>query len=200
VRDPRDDAAGFGLSDDDRKRLLHLARASIREAIHGDGSLDEALEGLELTPGLRVKSGVFVTLKQPGAKGEPAEGRLRGCIGLMTSAEPLYRTVIGTAPKAALEDPRFPPLDAPELDGVRISLSILSPMRPLRELDDLVLGRHGLQLVSGAHRSVFLPQVPVEQRWDRARYLEQLALKAGLPRDGWRDGELRIFEAVAFGE
>ena len=59
---------------------------------------------------------------------------------------------------------------------------------------------HGLQLVRGPNRSVFLPQVPVEQGWDTARYLEQLALKAGLPKDGWRGAELSTFETINFGE
>jgi len=179
----------------DRRRLLLLARAAIRDAIERDGSLAAALGQTPVTPEMRVPLGLFVTLKT-----RDSEGRLRGCIGTMRSEKPLYETVIDTAPKAALEDPRFPPLTRDELDGVRISLSVLSPLRRLESVDDLVLGRDGLQLAAGLRRAVFLPQVPVEQRWDRRSYLEHLALKAGLARGAWKDAELSTFEAVAFGE
>ena len=48
--------------------------------------------------------------------------------------------------------------------------------------------------------SVFLPQVAPEQKWDSQRFAEQLALKAGLARDGWRDATLATFRAEVFGE
>jgi len=183
------------ISDDDQRRLLLLARASIRDAIERDGSLAAALGRTDVSPRMRVQRGLFVTLKTR----VPA-GRLRGCIGTMQSEKPLYETVIETAPKAALHDPRFPPLTREELEGVRISLSVLSPMRALESVDDVVIGRDGLQLVAGPRRAVFLPQVPVEQRWDRRRYLEQLALKAGLDENGWDGAALSRFEAFVFAE
>jgi len=194
------DRMEFQVDRNDQETLLRLARLSIREQILEDGALREELDALAVPPQLRAKAGVFVTLKSSADAKSPPDGRLRGCIGIMVSDKPLYETVIETAPKAALRDPRFPPLSAEELPAVRISLSILSPMQRLEQLDDMVVGRHGLQLVSGSHRSVFLPQVPVEQHWDRQRYLEQLALKAGLPRDGWRGADLFTFETVHFGE
>lgn len=186
----------------DRHALLRLARGSIRDAIKHDGCLARLLDETRVTPEMRVRRGLFVTLKSKidDSGADAAAGRLRGCIGTMSSDRPLYETVIETAPKAALGDPRFQPLTGDELDGVRISLSVLSPMSRIDNLADLVIGRDGLQLVKGARRAVFLPQVPVEQRWDSRRYLEQLALKAGLPRDGWRGAELSTFEAELFGE
>mgnify|MGYP001820560828 CR=1 FL=1 len=193
---------GSPTSETDRRSLLRLARSSIRDAIERDGCLARLLDETRITPEMRVRRGLFVTLKSKvdGSGAERAGGRLRGCIGTMSSDRPLYETVIDTAPKAALADPRFPPLTGDELDGVRISLSVLSPMSRIDDIDDLLIGRDGLQLVKGSRRAVFLPQVPVEQRWDRGRYLEQLALKAGLPRDGWRGAELSVFEAELFGE
>jgi AmmeMemoRadiSam system protein A len=194
------DRMEFQVDRDDQEILLRLARLSIREQILEDEALRDELDTLAVTPQLRAKAGVFVTLKSPADTKSLPDGRLRGCIGIMVSDKPLYESVIETAPKAALQDPRFPPLTAEELPEVRISLSILSPMQRLERLDDMVIGRHGLQLVSGSHRSVFLPQVPVEQKWDRQRYLEQLALKAGMRRNGWRGADLFAFETVQFGE
>jgi AmmeMemoRadiSam system protein A len=188
------------ISQGDREKLLRLARASISEALGRDGVVRAALSGLVITPEMRVRAGLFVTLKVDAGEGAPPGGKLRGCIGVMSSERPLYETVIETAPRAAIHDPRFPPLTADELDGVRLSLSILSPMEPLAGVEELEIGRHGLQLTRGMHRAVFLPQVPVEQGWDVGRYLEQLALKAGLPQDGWRGAELATFESVNFSE
>jgi AmmeMemoRadiSam system protein A len=175
--------------------LLRLARLSIQDAILGDGALRATLSSLQLTPPLLLTAGLFVTLKERDEKQS-----LRGCIGIMSSDKPLYETVIATAPKAALEDPRFPPLEAQELPAVRISLSVLSPLQPLADIDRLVIGRDGLQLERGAHRAVFLPQVAPEQGWNRRQLLERLAMKAGLPKDGWREAGLSVFQARLFGE
>jgi AmmeMemoRadiSam system protein A len=188
------------LSSAERQKLLTLARASIQEAIRRDGSLKSTLDQTDISPPLMLQHGVFITLKTQAGEAEPKPGKLRGCIGVMDSDKPLYRTVIDTAPKAALEDPRFPPLSEEELNEVAISLSILSRPQKLMNPDDVTVGQDGLQLSKGLYRSVFLPQVATEQGWDRQRYLEQLALKAGLPRDGWRGAELSTFRAVVFGE
>jgi AmmeMemoRadiSam system protein A len=176
-----------------RRSLLVLARASIKDAIRRDGSLDATMEKTDITPPMLVELGLFVTIKE-------ANRRLRGCIGTMSSRKPLYRTVIDTAPRAALEDPRFPPLGEHELGSVSISLSVLSPMRPLRDTCELVLGRDGVQLERGEHRSVFLPWVATDQGWNRQEFLERLALKAGLSRGGWREARLSVFEATVFEE
>lgn len=47
---------------------------------------------------------------------------------------------------------------------------------------------------------MFLPQVAPEQRWGVFELLEHLALKAGLPRNGWKEARLAVFEAEVFGE
>jgi AmmeMemoRadiSam system protein A len=143
---------------------------------------------------------VFVTLKLPSPGDGPENGVLRGCIGTMTPIDPLHQAVIRTARSAAFGDPRFPPVELEELQRVRISISVLTPMTPIRDASEIVVGRDGVQLERGAHRSVFLPQVPVEQGWSRERYLEQLARKAGLDRDAWRDARLSTFRTESFGE
>ena len=61
-------------------------------------------------------------------------------------------------------------------------------------------GRDGVLLEKGPRKAVFLPQVATEQGWGRRELLEHLALKAGLPRDGWRDASFSVFRAEVFGE
>jgi AMMECR1 domain-containing protein len=49
--------------------------------------------------------------------------------------------------------------------------------------------------------AVFLPQVAPEQGWDVETMLSHLSLKAGLPKDAWREGaRFEVFEAIVFGE
>lgn len=181
--------------------MLGLARAAIGERLFSDGRLDRALRQTDRSEGLQRRNGLFVTLKHPAREGGPStEPVLRGCIGTMESSKPLYREVIDTAPKAAFEDPRFVPLAREEFDAVVISVSVLTPMARVAGWREIVIGRDGVQLVRGRHRSVFLPQVAQEQRWDHRRLLTQLSLKAGLEPDGWRTGELFTFQAESFGE
>jgi AmmeMemoRadiSam system protein A len=186
------------LTGDDRSNLLRLARGSIRQALHSDDSLVRLLEATEITVGLEHRSAAFVSLKQPNPEGGRA--LLRGCIGNMHATLPLYRSVIAMAPKAALEDPRFPPLRSDELPGVTIEISALGPARPIAGLEDLVVGRHGVELSRGGARAVFLPQVAAELGWSGEELLRQLSRKAGLGEDAWRDAELSVFEADVFGE
>ncbi len=176
-----------------RKILLGLARAAIRQALVCDGSLDIALERTPIPEELTAPRGAFVSLKG-------SDDSLRGCVGNVTGAEPLYRTVIEIAPRSALEDPRFPALTAGDLDRVRIEISALTAIRPLGSIDGLVPGRHGVQLQLGDARAVFLPQVAAEREWNAEQLLTQLARKAGLAPERWKEADLGVFDAEVFGE
>jgi len=185
------------LSAEERQALLRLARASLRQRLFEDESLDRQLEGTRLTPALSEPRGSFVTLKQRTSGGPET---LRGCIGNLAAREPLFRGVIELAQKAAFEDPRFSPMTDEELPGVRIEISALTPFTSIASHDEIVIGRHGVDLRKHGAGAVFLPQVAEEYGWDRETLLRQLALKAGLGEHDWRDAELRIFEAQVFGE
>ena len=53
----------------------------------------------------------------------------------------------------------------------------------------------------GEHRGLLLPQVALEQGWDREQFLSQVCVKAGLAKDAWKkDAELYSFTADVFGE
>jgi AmmeMemoRadiSam system protein A len=102
---------------------------------------------------------------------------------------------------AGTQDPRFTPVSVAELKALTFEISALTPMTPIRP-DEVEVGRHGLMISRGHFSGLLLPQVPVEQRWDRETYLRGLCAKAGLPSDAWRDDdvELRSFEAEVWGE
>ena len=174
-------------SREERKLLLETAHQAILSSLEGrDISLVTPL------PHLSEPRGAFTTLY--------CQGKLRGCVGYPTALLPLFRTVIETARAAAFDDPRFIPLTIAEAGDLAVSLSVLSPLKPI-SADAVEVGRHGLLISDGPRRGLLLPQVPVEQGWDRITYLEQTCRKAGLPLDAWQTGAaIEAFTAEVFGD
>jgi AmmeMemoRadiSam system protein A len=172
---------------EERKALLQLAHESILAALE-----NRERRPFHATEHLSQLRGAFTTVY--------SKGQLRGCVGYPSAVSPLYRTVIETAQSAAFEDPRFVPVSLSEAPALRISLSILSPVSPVRA-EDVIVGRHGLIISQGVHRGLLLPQVPVEHGWDRITFLEQTCRKAGLPLNAWKSGaSLEAFTAEVFGD
>jgi len=176
------------LTEADEQTLLRLARQALEEGVRHHRLPD--LEDPEAF--LAENCGAFVTLHK---------GRhLRGCIGYVEPAKPLGRTVQECAQAAALRDPRFEPVTADELPSLRVEISVLSPLEEVPP-HQIQVGKHGLLVSRGFQRGLLLPQVAVEHKWDRDKFLEEACLKAGLPRDGWRQGAtLQVFTARVFSE
>lgn len=184
----------FSLTDEDKSILLRAARDSISERWARDRDAPDAPRDEASAPGngsaaLGERCGAFVTIHF---------GRsLRGCIGRMSSPDPLIDTVREMARESAFGDPRFPPLSREELPKCRLEISALSPMVPCADLDSIQVGVHGVYLAKGGRAGVFLPQVPVEQGWDREEYLENLCRKAGLPVGAHRESDAKVFTFTA---
>jgi AmmeMemoRadiSam system protein A len=102
-----------------------------------------------------------------------------------------------SARAAASEDPRFYPVTPAEARELRISISVLSPLRRILP-EEVEVGRHGLVIAEGGRRGLLLPQVPVEHEWDRMKFLEEVCRKAGLPTHSWRNAQLEAFTAEVF--
>ena len=103
---------------------------------------------------------------------------------------------------AAFEDPRFRPISAAELAHVAVEITLLGPRKKIESPDAILLGRDGVWLEQGYSSAVFLPQVAVEQGWDRITLLRELSRKAGLRPDAWQESEttLMVFEGFVFGD
>ena len=129
-------------------------------------------------------------------------GDLRGCIGYTSAVKPLYMTVRDTATHAALHDPRFQAVSASELPQLAYEISVLSPLRRVTDIQQITIGEHGLLMKNGGYDGLLLPQVPVEQKWDRQTFLEQTCRKAGMNANCWKDEDTDIFSftAVVFHE
>jgi AmmeMemoRadiSam system protein A len=179
------------LTPDDRSVLLRLAREAVVAAVAGRAA--PALPN-PLGEQLAALRGAFVTLKSP-------DGNLRGCIGVIEGRSSLAAEVVASARAAALEDPRFRPVTGPEVPGLQIEVSALTPLRRVGGPAEITIGRHGILLEQGRHKAVFLPQVASEQGWDLATTLDHLARKAGLAAGDWRnETDLHIFEADVMSE
>jgi AmmeMemoRadiSam system protein A len=183
---------GPGLAESDRDALLRIARDALEAAV--TGRAPQPVNGEE-TPALLRPAACFVTLHM-------RDGSLRGCIGTLEGHQALSKEVREMTAAAALRDPRFPPVGSAELPHLRIGLSVLSPAHPIRDPREVEVGRHGLVIERGPARGVLLPQVPVEQGWDRETFLAHTCRKAGLPVDAWEDPDttISVFSADVFEE
>jgi AmmeMemoRadiSam system protein A len=179
----------FQLTESAQRELFTLARWFLRDFLLTERKNIRTSEN----PELQTRSGVFVTLHN--------REKLRGCIGIINPLEPLFQTVQECAGSAATSDPRFSPITPSELEEIVIEISVLSPPEPLKDLNQIDVGVHGLIISQYGRRGLLLPQVATEQHWDRETFLAQTCRKAGLPLDAWQTGaEIKVFTAFVFAE
>jgi AmmeMemoRadiSam system protein B/AmmeMemoRadiSam system protein A len=173
----------WALTDDDRKLLHQIARKSIEAKLRVRDYIAPSNERLD------AKRGVFVTLK--------LHGELRGCIGLIKARETLSHAVAEMAAAAAFEDPRFDPLSEDELTGLEISISVLSHLERVHDFNEIKVDRDGLMIKLDMHSGLLLPQVATENGWNAIEFLQQTCLKAGLPKNSYRDKNAEIYRFSA---
>ncbi len=116
---------------------------------------------------------------------------------------PLADAVAAMAEAAAFEDPRFEELSAAEFEKLEIEISLLSRLERVKDFaHDVVIGRDGLLVKLDLHSGLLLPQVATEHGYLPDQFLEQTCLKAGLPKNAYKDkyAEVYRFSAMVFGE
>ena len=184
------------------KALVRVARGALEAELAGETArLDAALRELDDAPEASRLTAVFVTLKNTDPLEIARVGDLRGCIGQVVPTYPLDLAVVKSALDAALDDPRFPEVEARELTRLSVEVTVLSPIVPVASWKEIRIGTHGVVLEKGGRRALFLPQVAVEQRWTLEETLDQLARKAGLAPDEWRSGaSFSVFTGPVFHE
>jgi AmmeMemoRadiSam system protein A len=175
-----------------RRTLLRIAHRAILSVLERQPLPEPPAASLLLSE----PRGVFTTLYLPG----DFHRQLRGCVGYAAPVAPLYRAVAETARAAAFDDSRFLPVTKEEALKLEISLSVLSRLFPIHP-EAVEVGRHGLVISDGARRGLLLPQVSVENGWDRETFLEQTCRKAGLPLNAWQKAAtIEAFTAEVFGD
>jgi hypothetical protein len=176
----------FSLTAAEKDGLLKLARESVESAVKDRKLYPDVPVQFE---SFNQERGAFVTLKE--------RGELRGCIGYISPVRPLAETVRNVAAAAALQDSRFPPVGVDELGKLQYEISVLSPLRRVLDTGQIQVGRDGLVMKRDDKLGLLLPQVPVEEHWDRKTFLEQTCRKAGLPPDAWQEADTDIFSFTA---
>jgi uncharacterized protein len=183
--------SGNELSDEQKKTILKLARDTITRYA-ASGKKVKIPE--DLPDYLKTNSGAFVTLHK--------EDMLRGCIGTFIGEGDLYSTIINMAVCAGWKDPRFPSLEEKEIELLEIEVSVLSPLREIKDINEIGIGKHGIYITGDYSSGVLLPQVATEYGWDTETFLENTCLKARLSPDAWQSKNVRIdiFSAQVFRE
>ena len=178
------------ISEAEKSELLKLARESIKGNLKKSKNLTD---GSKFSGILNEEYGAFVTLKEAG--------KLRGCIGRFNPGCPLYQTIEEMAIAAATQDSRFDSVAIGELNQIQIEISILTPLKKINSIDEIILGKHGICIEKGFNRGTFLPQVASETLWTKEEFLGHCARdKAGIGWDGWKTAEIFTYQAIVFGE
>lgn len=171
------------LSEDDCGFLKQVASEALQSAVIEGKRL--AADHYECSSKHLLGVGAcFITLLK--------NGQLRGCIGTLEAYRSLLDDVIHNTYSAAMQDPRFPPVDVGELDSITLSISVLTEpelMEVVSEADllqQLVPKVDGVILQEGARRATYLPSV-WEQLPNRVDFISELKNKAGFPNNYWSD-------------
>jgi uncharacterized protein (TIGR00296 family) len=173
------------MNEEDGITAVKLARCIITQEVTGQ----------RLAYMMHIKhnepSGVFVTINTYPTLA------LRGCIGFTEPHYP-FTEALEYAARSACHDPRFCDLEEYELSEIVVEVTVLTRPRPIavKNKEDLLkeikIGRDGLMIEYRGRKGVFLPQVPVEWKWDVKEYLENLCQKAGIGRDRWKEKDCTI--------
>jgi AmmeMemoRadiSam system protein B/AmmeMemoRadiSam system protein A len=179
------------INDEEKKKLLLLARESIINNIKNITTITPHSD--ELPRAFNRCCGVFVSVY--------VNNSLRGCIGRLENDEPLYTAVGRMAVSCSSRDYRFAPIKASELDNMHIEISLLTPLKKIGSIDEIIPGKHGILIKKGSNSGTFLPQVALKTGWNTEEMLSQCSeRKAGLGPNGWKEAEIFIYEAVVFNE
>jgi len=174
------------LSLDEGRKAVMFTRNVVEQSVKNNVAPSSDLEGI-----FSENQGAFVTLHTY------PEHELRGCIGIPLPVMSLKEAIIEAA-KSATRDPRFPLLEEHELDHIVIEVTILTKPEPINAdqpqdyLSHIEIGRDGLIVEQGFYKGLLLPQVPMEQGWDKKEFLSHTCMKAGLLPDAWFDKNTKI--------
>lgn len=189
----------YAFTSEEKQILLKIAQKSVESAVRGKSYLPDQPQA----PRLQNLGAAFVTLKCDTGSDGRCHGLgedLRGCIGHIIARIPLYECVSQVAKSAALEDPRFLPINESELQYINYEISVLTAPERVSDSQSIVVGRDGLIMSRGMYRGLLLPQVPGEFGWNREEFLDATCRKAGLEQGCWRQEDTNIerFQAVVW--
>jgi MEMO1 family protein len=129
--------------------LVKLAHQAVEVYVKEDRILPSPRT---LTPEMREKAGVFVSLHE--------RGELRGCIGTFgPTRENVAEEIIYNGISAATRDPRFEPVRPDELGELEISVDVLTEPEEIESKEQLNPKKYGAIVQRGAKRGLLLPDL-----------------------------------------
>jgi len=141
--------AGLIITATDLPPLVKLAKEAV-EAYIKEGRVISPPQ--KLTPEMKEKSGVFVSIKH--------FGDLRGCIGTFDPVKPnVAEEIINNAISSATGDPRFLPVARNELNQLSYSIDVLTNPEPVASKDQLNPKKYGVIVEAGWRRGLLLPNL-----------------------------------------
>jgi AmmeMemoRadiSam system protein A len=179
------------ISKDGKKQLLDISRSTLESFIIRQELPDISSSTVE--DQLKEPASLFVSLYM--------NGRLRGSVGQIAPIKPLYIAIQEMTAAAAVTDQRFAPVEPPELDYIKIEVSVLTPLVKIDDISDFEPGIHGIHIVKGEQSGTLLPQAAKDQDWSSEEFISYCSEHiAGIGRDGWMEADLYVFEALVFSE
>lgn len=130
--------------------FVKLARYSLETYVktHKPAEMPKDLPA-ELTEN---RAGVFVSLHK--------DGNLRGCIGtFLPTTNSIAQEILQNAISACSRDPRFSPVEVPELDDLEISVDVLSEPERVFDIKDLDAKKYGVIVENNGRRGLLLPDL-----------------------------------------
>jgi uncharacterized protein (TIGR00296 family) len=137
-----------------------------------------------------TESPLFVTWNTVSARS--SNRSLRGCIGTFEPL-PLEEGLSSYALTSAFSDHRFSPISLSELPSLEVAVTLLTDFETAKDPMDWELGVHGVRISfynkNKRYGSCYLPDVAVEQGWDKEETMVSLMRKAGWGgrREKWMD-------------
>ncbi|HUL38459.1 MAG TPA: AmmeMemoRadiSam system protein B, partial [Thermodesulfobacteriota bacterium] len=124
----------LGLNEEEKKILHHIAKTVVENKARGKAVPEFKIE----SPILKENRGAFVTIQK--------KGQLRGCIGYIEGHGPLHKTIEEMAEAAAFKDPRFTPVKEKELPELEFEISVLTPLKRTKDVNEIEVGKHGIYI------------------------------------------------------
>ena len=134
--------------------LVRLAQETVDSYIRQKKTpkLKELITSGDLTPEMKERAGVFVSIKKLG--------ELRGCIGTFEPTRAnVAEEIMANAISSATQDPRFPPVNAAELPHLSYSIDVLTKPEHVEDQSQLDPKRYGAIVESRGKRGLLLPDL-----------------------------------------